>query len=57
MPTLPSVIEAVSGTSLMPMMLPDNQSMAPMTTDFTDNTEESGNSSANAVLRNTGFLG
>jgi hypothetical protein len=40
----------VGGLTPMPPTIPDNQSMAPMTTDFTDNTEESGNSSAKAVL-------
>jgi hypothetical protein len=45
-----SVTENLSGTSPVPTMVPDNQLMAPMTTDFTDNTKESGNSAANAVL-------
>jgi hypothetical protein len=40
----------ISGITPMPPKIPDNQSMAQMTTDFTDNTEESGNSLAKAVL-------
>ncbi len=38
------------GIPLMPTMVPDNQLMTPMTTDFTYNTKESGNSWAKAVL-------
>jgi hypothetical protein len=48
--TLLSMTENVSGTSPMLPIEPDSQSMTPMTTDFTDNTEESGNSSTKAVL-------
>jgi hypothetical protein len=51
--TLLLVTENVSGTSPMPPMVPDSQSMALMITNsinFTDNTEESGNSLAKAVL-------
>jgi hypothetical protein len=34
MPTLLSVTEILSGTSPMPLMVPDNQSMTPMTIGF-----------------------
>jgi hypothetical protein len=53
MPRLLSVTEILSGTSPMPPIVPDNQSMSPMTSDpinFTDYTEELGNSLAKAVL-------
>jgi hypothetical protein len=53
MPTLLLVTKILSGTSAMPLMVLSNQSMSPMTSDsinFTNNTEELGNSSAKAVL-------
>jgi hypothetical protein len=40
--TLVLVTGSISGITPMPTMVPDNQSMTPMTTDFTNNTEESG---------------
>jgi hypothetical protein len=51
--TLLSVTRNKLGIPPMPMMVPDSQSMALMTTNlinFTHNTKESGNSSAKAVL-------
>jgi hypothetical protein len=53
MSTLQSLTKILSGTSPMPLMVPDNPSMTPMPTNlinFADNTEELGNSSTKAVL-------
>jgi hypothetical protein len=47
---LPPLTDNISGITPMPPTIPDSQSMALMTTNFTNNTKESGNSLANAVL-------
>jgi hypothetical protein len=47
---LPLVAGNISGITPMPPIVPDNQLMTPMTSVTTDNTEVSGNSSANTVL-------